>query len=168
VATYSQSHTKQNLMAIHRREEAVRGHCGSNQACLCDHDPARDIPAALRRWLDLFDQRFIGLTGSDRAIEAPQRSSGVPPTTKAGPSNTDYAVSHANFVLAYAKDNLPDVIYLGGVSKDDWVHDLPLVITGNWIGRANNRSWLYIETSGISPADSVISNWGGSLCNINR
>src|SRR5437588_9584232 len=26
-------------------------------------DPERDLPAALRRWLDLFDRRFIGLTG---------------------------------------------------------------------------------------------------------
>jgi len=98
-------------------------------------DPARDTPAVLRRWLDLFDRRFIGLTGSDRAIEAVQRASGVPPATKAGPSNTDYAVSHANFVLAYTKDNLAHVIYPGGVGKDDWVHDLPLLITETWIGR---------------------------------
>jgi protein SCO1 len=99
-------------------------------------DPARDTPAVLRRWLDLFDRRFIGLTGSDRGIEAVQRASGVPPATKVGPSNTDYAVSHANFVLAYTKDNLAHVIYPGGVGKDDWVHDLPLLITETWIGRA--------------------------------
>jgi protein SCO1/2 len=98
-------------------------------------DPGRDTPAILRRWLDLFDRRFIGLTGSDRAIEAVQRASGVPPAIKAGPSNTDYAVSHANFVLAYTKDNLAHVIYPGGVGKDDWVHDLPLLITETWNGR---------------------------------
>src|SRR5579864_8062290 len=39
-------------------------------------DPARDTPVVLRRWLGLFDRRFIGLTGSDRAIEAVQRASG--------------------------------------------------------------------------------------------
>jgi protein SCO1/2 len=70
----------------------------------------------------IFDRRFIGLTGSDRTIEAVQRASGVAPATKAGPSNIDYAVSHANFVLAYTKDNLAHVIYPGGVGKDDWLH----------------------------------------------
>src|SRR5450631_1358067 len=30
-------------------------------------DPARDSPAVLRRWLELFDRHFIGLTGSERA-----------------------------------------------------------------------------------------------------
>jgi protein SCO1/2 len=98
-------------------------------------DPARDTPAVLRHWLDLFDRRFIGLTGSDQAIEAVQRASGVPPAVKAGPSNANYGVSHANFVLAYTKDNLAHVIYPGGVGKDDWVHDLPLLITETWIGR---------------------------------
>src|SRR5215475_8000729 len=39
-------------------------------------DPARDSPAAVRRWLDLFDRRFIGLTGTERAIEAVERAAG--------------------------------------------------------------------------------------------
>ena len=33
-------------------------------------DPARDSPAAVQRWLDLFDRRFIGLSGTEQAIEA--------------------------------------------------------------------------------------------------
>ena len=98
-------------------------------------DPARDTPAVLRRWLDLFDRRFVGVTGNERAIDAVQRASGVPPATKAGASNIGYAVSHANFVLAYTKDNLAHVIYPGGVGKDDWVHDLPLLVTETWIRR---------------------------------
>src|SRR5215831_12395141 len=95
-------------------------------------DPARDTPQVLRRWLDLFDRRFIGLTGSEAAIEAVQRAAGVPVATKTGPANGNYAVSHANFVIAYSKDSLAHVIYPGGVSKDDWVHDLPLLIQETW------------------------------------
>src|ERR1700737_1215767 len=41
-------------------------------------DPARDVPVVLRRWLDHFDKRFIGLTGTEAAIEAVQRAAGVP------------------------------------------------------------------------------------------
>src|SRR5437870_7711169 len=36
-------------------------------------DPERDLPAALRCWLDLFDRRFIGLTGTERDIQPVQR-----------------------------------------------------------------------------------------------
>jgi protein SCO1 len=98
-------------------------------------DPARDSPAVLRRWLDLFDRRFIGLTGSDRAIEAVERAAAVPLAAKTGPPNGNYGVSHANFVIAYTRDNLAHVIYPGGVSKDDWVHDLPILINETWTRR---------------------------------
>ena len=77
-------------------------------------DPARDTPQVLRRWLDLFDRRFIGLTGNEAAIEAVERAAGVPVATKAGLPNANYAVAHANFVIAYSRDNLAHVIYPGG------------------------------------------------------
>jgi protein SCO1 len=95
-------------------------------------DPARDAPVVLRRWLDHFDKRFIGLTGTEVDIEAVQRATGVPPAKKTGPAGRNYGIAHANFVLAYTKDNLAHVIYPGGVSKDDWVHDLPLLIKETW------------------------------------
>jgi len=92
-------------------------------------DPVRDSPAVMRRWLDLFDRRSIGLTGTEKAIAAVERAAGVPVATKTGLANGNYGVAHANFVLAYSKDNLAHVIYPGGVSKEDWVHDLPLLIS---------------------------------------
>jgi protein SCO1/2 len=100
-------------------------------------DPARDSPAVLRRWLDLFDRRFIGLTGTEPNIDAVQRATGVPLAAKTRTANGHYAVAHANFVLAYSQDNLAHVIYPGGVSKDDWVHDLPLLIKQIWPRRAD-------------------------------
>ena len=96
-------------------------------------DPARDSPPLLRRWLDLFDRRSIGLTGTESAVEAVERAAGVPVAKKTGPENGNYGVAHANFVLAYSKDNLAHVIYPGGVSKDDWAHDLPLLIKEVWV-----------------------------------
>jgi protein SCO1 len=95
-------------------------------------DPARDTAQVLRRWLDVFDRRFIGLSGTEAAIAAAQQSAGVPVAMRAGPANGNYSVAHANFVLVYSKDNLAHVIYPGGISKDDWVHDLPLIIREKW------------------------------------
>jgi protein SCO1/2 len=95
-------------------------------------DPARDTPVQLRRWLDNFDKHFVGLTGTVAALEAVQNAAGVPLAQKTEPRNGNYSVAHANFVVAYTKDNLAHVIYPGGVSKDDWIHDLPLLIKETW------------------------------------
>ena len=95
-------------------------------------DPARDTPVELRRWLDNFDTHFVGLTGTEAALEAVQKVAGVPPAQKTAPRNGNYSVAHANFVVAYTKDNLAHVIYPGGVGKDDWTHDLPLLIKETW------------------------------------
>jgi protein SCO1/2 len=98
-------------------------------------DPARDTPAELRQWLDNFDKHFVGLTGTEADLVAVQKAAGVPTAYKTGPRNGNYGVAHANFVVAYTKDNLAHVIYPGGVSKDDWVHDLPLLIQETWSRR---------------------------------
>ncbi len=95
-------------------------------------DPARDTPLKLRHWLDNFDKHFVGLTGTEAALEAVQEAAGVPMARKTESRNGSYGVAHANFVVAYTKDNLAHVIYPGGVTKDDWIHDLPLLIREIW------------------------------------
>jgi protein SCO1/2 len=98
-------------------------------------DPARDTPKLLRAWLDNFDKRFIGLTGSEATVEAAQGATGVPVAKKTSRAGSNYAVNHANFVLAYTKDNLAHVIYPGGVTQQDWAHDLPQLVNETWARR---------------------------------
>lgn len=98
-------------------------------------DPERDTPVRLRRWLDNFDRRFVGLTGSEAAVEQAERAAGIPTARRSQSSDGNYAVSHANFVVAYTKDDLGHVIYPGGVSRDDWIHDLPLLARETWAQR---------------------------------
>jgi protein SCO1/2 len=95
-------------------------------------DPSRDTPALLRRWLDHFDRRFVGLTGSDAALAAVQKAAGVPAASRSQPGAAGYSVAHANFVVAYSPDNRAHVIYPGGVSAADWIHDLPLLMKEAW------------------------------------
>ncbi len=111
------------------------GLAGQVKVVFVTTDPARDAPKVLRSWLDHFDQRFIGLTGSEAAIEAAQRAAGVPPAGKTVLAGGDYAVVHASFVLAYTKDNLAHLIYLGGVTQKDWTHDLPHLVNEAWSSR---------------------------------
>jgi protein SCO1/2 len=95
-------------------------------------DPARDSAAVLRTWLDHFDPRFVGLTGSEASIVAAQRAARLPPASKTASANRDYAMAHAAFVLAYTKDNLAHVIYPEGIAPRDWAHDLPLLVKETW------------------------------------
>lgn len=99
-------------------------------------DPARDSPKRLRSWLDHFDERFIGLTGSEAAIEASELAANIPPArkSKVRPDGS-YDVGHAAFVLAYTKDNLAHVIYPVGVKQEDWAHDLPSLLKETWTKR---------------------------------
>src|ERR1700758_1094058 len=92
----------------------------------------RDTRLDLRRWLDHFDKRFVGLTGTADALDAAQKAAGVPLAQKTDPRSGNYSVTHANFVVAYTKDNFGHVIYPGGVSEADWVHDLPLLVNETW------------------------------------
>jgi protein SCO1/2 len=99
-------------------------------------DPARDTPAALRSWLDHFDKRFIGLTGTEAAITSAELAANLPPAQKSkARADGSYDVGHAAFVLAYTKDNLAHVIYPVGMSEEDWVHDLPLLAKETWTNR---------------------------------
>jgi protein SCO1 len=99
-------------------------------------DPARDTPTVLRSWLDRFDKSFIGLTGSDAAIEAAQIAANISPAKKSAVrSDGAYEVGHAAFVLAFSKDDLAHVIYPVGVKEEDWLHDLPLLTKEAWTKR---------------------------------
>jgi protein SCO1/2 len=98
-------------------------------------DPARDSAVVLRAWLDNFDARFIGLTGSEAAVAAAQRAAYIPPASKTAHTGQDYGVNHASFVLLYTKDNLAHVIYPSGVTATDWVQDLPLLVKEAWSSR---------------------------------
>ncbi len=98
-------------------------------------DPGRDTPQLIRAWLNQFDKRFVGLTGTQAAIESAERAAGVPVAARTMLAGENYSVSHANFVVAYTKDNLAHVIYPGGVTQDDWLHDLPQLVKATWPNR---------------------------------
>ncbi len=99
-------------------------------------DPDRDNPQTLRKYLDRYDKRFIGLTGTQAAIDAAQIAANLPPAKKSAVrSDGAYEVGHAAFVLAYTRDNLAHVIYPVGMKLDDWVHDLPYLANEHWTNR---------------------------------
>jgi len=90
-------------------------------------DPERDTSQVIRTFLDKFDSKFVGLTGTVDQVEAAQRAAGVPVAVKIG-DGADYSMGHASQVIAYAPDGLAYTQYPYGTRQTQWVHDLPLVL----------------------------------------
>lgn len=91
-------------------------------------DPGRDSPAEIREFLDGFDSRFVGLTGTDVELEAAQEAAGVPPAIVVENEEAEgYTVDHAGWVIAYAPDGLNHSIYPFGTRQSKWTNDLQVL-----------------------------------------
>lgn len=98
-------------------------------------DPERDDAAAIRRWLDLFDSSFIGLTIEPDALSSLLTFLGMPQITKRDIGDGRYTVNHATFLIAYTPDNLGHIVYpflQGGGLREMMGHDLPLLAENGW------------------------------------
>jgi protein SCO1/2 len=94
-------------------------------------DPARDTPEALRAYLDQFDRRFVGLTGTPEELVAAQEAAGVP-VAQDDPRAEDgsYTVGHASQMILYQPDGVARIVYPFGTRQSDWSRDLPRLLAG--------------------------------------
>ncbi|HEX6287530.1 MAG TPA: SCO family protein [Acidimicrobiia bacterium] len=89
-------------------------------------DPERDSPGEIRAFLDNFDERFIGLTGTLEELEAAQTAAGVPVAVFVGDGD-EYTVNHAAQVIAFAPDGLNHSVYPFGIRQSQWNNDLQVL-----------------------------------------
>jgi len=90
-------------------------------------DPERDSPEEIRAFLDSFDERFVGLTGTLEEVESAQTAThGVNPAVFVGEGD-DYTVNHAAQVIAFAPDGLSHSVYPFGVRQSQWNNDLQVL-----------------------------------------
>lgn len=109
--------------------EAVLGRSGMTrnvEVVFVTVDPARDDPATIRRFLDNFDDDYVGLTGTVEELQAAQRAFNVPVAVQEG-DGRDYTFGHAGQVFAFAPDGFAYSIYPQGTRQSHWVNDLPLL-----------------------------------------
>lgn len=89
-------------------------------------DPERDSPEEIRDFLDNFDPRFVGLTGTLEEVEAAEEAAGVGLATFVGEGD-DYTVGHDARVIAFAPDGLNHSVYPFGVRQSEWSNDLQIL-----------------------------------------
>lgn len=95
-------------------------------------DPERDTGPVLRKWLDLFNKEYIGLTGTQAEVDDFQRTIGVEPATRSDLGNGNYSVSHAAFLIAFGTDDVAHLVYPSGITVETWLHDLPKLVKEGW------------------------------------
>jgi protein SCO1 len=91
-------------------------------------DPRRDTGPVLRRWLDHFGHSFVGLTGTQAAIETAERAAGVPLAPPEKVKGKNYSVAHSTYLLPYSPDDLAHVVYVQGFHSSDYAHDMRLLL----------------------------------------
>ncbi|UDY36537.1 SCO family protein [Dermatobacter hominis] len=96
-------------------------------------DPATDTPAVIREYLDRFDTRFIGLTGTPDQLRAAQEAAKVPPAEEGSAESTGSSgtIGHATQMIVYAPDDEARIVYPFGTRQSDWTRDLPRLLGGD-------------------------------------
>lgn len=99
-------------------------------------DPDRDTPAVIRKWLDTFNTRFIGLTGTTAQIAAVTHSLGLAtPTKDYIDKQGDYDIEHSAVIWAFdAQDNLAHLEYPADTSVAEYQHDITRLVEKGWPG----------------------------------
>jgi protein SCO1/2 len=95
-------------------------------------DAPRDTRERVRAWLDHFDPRFVGLTGSEAELAAAERASAVPASFVDDRWQDGYSVAHASWILVYTRDDQAHLRYPFGTSPEQWSHDLLALAREGW------------------------------------
>jgi protein SCO1 len=95
-------------------------------------DAERDTRERVRAWLDHFDPRFVGLTGSEPELAAAQRAAAVPGAFVDQRFDGGYTVAHAAFVLVYTGDDQAHLRYELDTPAAQWTHDLARLAGKPW------------------------------------
>ncbi|NID16800.1 SCO family protein [Luteibacter yeojuensis] len=90
-------------------------------------DPARDTPAVMHAYVNAFDKRAVGLSGSDAAVEALAKRYRSAFTREPDRGDGNYEVSHSSAIYFFDAEGKARLLATPSASQDDIVHDLHLL-----------------------------------------
>ena len=93
--------------ALSRFEARDSARAGRVQPIFITVDPARDTPEMLRRYVEPFHPRLIGLTGSEAEIARVARAYGIYYARQPAPEGTPYLVDHSRAAVLYGPAGEP-------------------------------------------------------------
>ena len=91
-------------------------------------DPARDTPDVMHAYVNAFDPRAIGLTGSASDIEALSKRYRSAFTREPDRGDGNYEVSHSSAIYVFDGEGKARLLSTPNNPQSDMVHDLHLLI----------------------------------------
>ncbi|WP_266159353.1 SCO family protein [Dyella silvatica] len=91
-------------------------------------DPARDTPDIMHAYVNAFDPRAVGLTGSAGDVEALAKRYRSAFTREPNKGDNNYDVSHSSAIYLFDQDGKARLLSTPANPQDDLVHDLSLLI----------------------------------------
>ncbi len=92
-------------------------------------DPARDTPAIMHAYVNAFDPRAVGLSGTPRDIEALSKRYRSAFTREPDKGDGQYEVSHSSAIYVFDRDGKARLLATPANPQDDLVHDLHLMLS---------------------------------------
>ncbi|MEZ4728062.1 MAG: SCO family protein [Caldilineaceae bacterium] len=99
------------------------------QLVMVSVDPERDSPEKLQEYVQRFDPRFIGVTGTEDAVTAAATAFGVTFYKEAGSVATGYLVAHSTQLLVLDRQGYVRHIFPFGVTGEDMAADLRYLLS---------------------------------------
>lgn len=97
-------------------------------------DPERDTGEVLDRWLNQFDETFIGVRGPFERVREEAEALGVTLEEPEMQADGSVLVTHGAEVIAFGRDGRARLIYPAGTRVPDYIADLPILTTEAGIG----------------------------------
>lgn len=91
-------------------------------------DPARDTPPIMHAYVNAFDPRAVGLTGTSGEIEALSKRYRSAFTREPENAEGGYEVSHSAAIYIFDRDGHAQLLATPSRSQEDLVHDLRLLL----------------------------------------
>jgi protein SCO1 len=92
-------------------------------------DPARDTPDIMHAYVNAFDPRAVGLSGSSRDVEALSKRYRSAFSREPDKGDGQYEVSHSSAIYIFDRDGKARLLSTPERSQDDLVHDLHLLLS---------------------------------------
>ncbi|MGO4501613.1 MULTISPECIES: SCO family protein [unclassified Dyella] len=92
-------------------------------------DPARDTPEIMHAYVNAFDPRAVGLSGTPREIEALSKRYRSAFTREPDRADGQYEVSHSSAIYLFDDQGKARLLSTPNNTQDEMVHDLHLLLS---------------------------------------
>ena len=116
------------LSTLKRAMDEMGGKAEDVQVIMVSVDPARDTPEILDEYLGFFDERFLGMTGTEAEIASVATVYGVFFQANEGSAETGYLVDHTASLMVVDRDGYLKLILPTEVTVDQIVSDLEYLL----------------------------------------